>query len=296
MADTPIRTGRPLNAPTLRVQPSLVRSSGRFARSKDKNVRLPCKRDNTGFLDKFVNFLTSTRKSYREWKRASQDRSYSKATEAVKAGLSDLDFKKVYQNFMRLHELYAKKPECGTNGGNASFVKDLSCNLMESAIAGDDGLHSSLSKCINEYDIESRVDRYSGRNTLFHRMLEGLDRAKLVPRDYIKTRNAEIEARHNQNKDDLRSFQTILKDEYPKRMVVRGEYCQKRADAMQDQEKATSLHKDAALWFKRAALTGDRKGMLKLADCLDSGRGVAVNHHQAFIWRNNAGESGIPNG
>ena len=45
---------------------------------------------------------------------------------------------------------------------------------------------------------------------------------------------------------------------------------------------------EAALWYRRGAINGEKQGMFKYAECLRKGDGVATNTVEALTWYHQA--------
>ncbi|KZM47555.1 hypothetical protein OA90_25495 [Labrenzia sp. OB1] len=193
----------------------------------------------TGLSDRLANFFRSTRAKCIKWKKSSQDKSYSKAANAIQAGLGDLDFKKVYQGLKRLDTINAKTPE----GDRRSFPE---INLP----------HKNIEKIWSFFILRSdndttnnQINCYSGRNTLFHRMLEGLGKVHLLPQSFIDKRTNKIEAQHIAAQEGLQGIRDNI-FALPQDYFKRGEHYRDGIDG--SYKNLVS----AIIWFDRAYSLG----------------------------------------
>lgn len=278
------------SSPSPRVQPSVSEKPCRFAHSGDDNVRL--RAQHSGISERFSNCFSRTRARHSNWKLArkttSLNKSESKATNGIVAGLVRDDFKKVYQGFKRLHAVDAKKSRTWDKRQERFCCQKLAKDCVARVLSTDALLLPALKNFMKKGDINELVDRYSGRKTLFHKMLEGLERAKLMPSSYIKARNDKIKAQHEQIKASLCELQNELKI-VPKAMFKHGERYRDGIGVVENQ-------REAALWFKRAAMDGDREAMVEWSDCLRHGKGVVQNTMMADVWSERAAAPENPNG
>ena len=174
------------------------------------------------FAKKILRFFERTAGRFKSWKENRKEtafrRSDGRAVSTITRGLATGDFKKVYQGLKRLHNAEQKLFNMDGKGWG---LNDTNYIL--------DRLHSVVSKCVpyekkdNDEKVEGNlmkfaeprngfVDQYSDSKTLFHRMLPGLKRARLISQRYLDLRTERIQTQDNKIKVSLQSMQDRLQE------------------------------------------------------------------------------------
>ena len=254
----------------------------RYQVSNRKSERQPAVTENESFA-RMPGFFERIANRFKKWKENRSQAAVNKSAETAGSdilnGLRDNNFKKVHQGLKRLHNAARKLSDMGARN-ERHYIKeklerviyDLHVHIHK--LKSDDTevriIHDSYDKERNEL-----IDRYSDRNTLFHRMLTNLDKVGLISSSYVRSRTQRIDDLDDRIKASVESLKVLWAEDTPVylleekveagdpyAMVELGLRCYYGNGGVEwDEDRAIALWEEAA-----AAGNVEAQGMLEVVE------------------------------